>query len=298
MAFMGLMFVGVIAVLMGIAALVGLVLLIIGAVANHRDKKSSVQYAAWAAAQPVAVVPYKKKIYPKVLIIIGSVILIPIFLIVFKIWLDLEHNRRASHENFFSALVEGYFDDAERLIKNGACVDCEPSTNADFKVPAEAGERNVLIHFCARTSANHAEYTDTVGFLLDHGADMEWRVWSHPENDPSHDDGIYGAFSGNFRLTDHCGANALMTAAGSGNFETVKLLVERGADVNARDFCGSTPLMYAARSMSGSYAALTAEFLVQNGADVSTADNFGQTVWDYIDYYDADLVYNVLADYR
>lgn len=44
------------------------------------------------------------------------------------------------------------------------------------------------------------------------------------------------------RLGQEINNNALIAASGEGKLETVKLLIEKGADVNAKDKNGNTPL--------------------------------------------------------
>jgi ankyrin repeat protein len=72
--------------------------------------------------------------------------------------------------------------------------------------------------------------------------------------------------------SDETGATPLLLAAGK-SVVLVTSLVRRGANVNAKDLRGWTPLMAA----SGSRDPQTVEFLIANGADVSAKDNDGWT---------------------
>jgi ankyrin repeat protein len=69
------------------------------------------------------------------------------------------------------------------------------------------------------------------------------------------------------------GTTALMEAATYGHSETAALLLERGADVNAHDERGTTALMMAAAGGHREAAALLREW----GADVFARDAEGET---------------------
>jgi ankyrin repeat protein len=69
----------------------------------------------------------------------------------------------------------------------------------------------------------------------------------------------------------------LMTAAGFGRIQTVQILLDAHADVNARRFEGSTALMDAASSGQTDVVAL----LLRAGADASIKDKQGRTALDY-----------------
>ena len=68
--------------------------------------------------------------------------------------------------------------------------------------------------------------------------------------------------------------NILHYAALIGDLNRVKLLVEKGANVNARDFIGASVLHYAAQS--GNLELV--QWLVKHGSNVNTKDDDGKTV--------------------
>ena len=81
----------------------------------------------------------------------------------------------------------------------------------------------------------------------------------------------------------------MLFAARAGDLETVQLLLEAGADLEARAIDGSTPLLVASRSTDAlagidwriiPYASgheETALYLLERGADVTAADRLGRT---------------------
>jgi len=68
----------------------------------------------------------------------------------------------------------------------------------------------------------------------------------------------------------------LLQAAGWGDADRVRLLIQAGADVHARDKDGRTALMWAARCGDADRVRL----LIQAGADVNARDDFGHTALD------------------
>ena len=67
----------------------------------------------------------------------------------------------------------------------------------------------------------------------------------------------------------------LLSAAGTGCIDVAQLLLERGADVNAKDHDGWTPLIKAAQAGHTEMVQL----LMDHGADPTIADNDGRTAW-------------------
>jgi len=69
----------------------------------------------------------------------------------------------------------------------------------------------------------------------------------------------------------------LRIASAHGQINRVKLLIENGADVNARNRYGNTPLMLA--SINGRQEAV--RFLIEAGADMNVKDSEGSTSLKY-----------------
>lgn len=67
------------------------------------------------------------------------------------------------------------------------------------------------------------------------------------------------------------GPTALHWAAGRGHAEIVRLLLENGAELEAQDYLGRTPLHAAHRHPS------TVQLLLEAGANVNARDSFGAT---------------------
>jgi ankyrin repeat protein len=75
---------------------------------------------------------------------------------------------------------------------------------------------------------------------------------------------------------DEDGYTPLYAVAGRGHKEIAELLIAKGADVNPKDEFGYTPLHIAA----GGGGKETAELLIANGADVNVLANDGTTPLD------------------
>jgi len=72
-------------------------------------------------------------------------------------------------------------------------------------------------------------------------------------------------------------SNALAMEAHMGHADTVRHLIEKGADVNARDDIGMTVLMHAAYSRNADVV----RFLIEKGADVNAVDRGGMNALSY-----------------
>ena len=74
------------------------------------------------------------------------------------------------------------------------------------------------------------------------------------------------------------GRTALLTAAFEGNFENVKNLIEKGADVNVEKKDGKTALLLASGNSKGFQIV---QYLIQNGANINaqTKDGYSPLMW-------------------
>ncbi|KAG4068203.1 hypothetical protein HA402_008844 [Bradysia odoriphaga] len=84
----------------------------------------------------------------------------------------------------------------------------------------------------------------------------------------------------NINGKDEDGETAIMNASNNGRYETVKFLIENGADVNGKDGYGKTPIMFAAAFDNSGIIKL----LVDNGANINATDNGGWSALIYAAY--------------
>jgi ankyrin repeat protein len=76
---------------------------------------------------------------------------------------------------------------------------------------------------------------------------------------------------------DKAGRTALYAAAWAGNVEAAKLLLERKANVDARDREGRTPLIHLAADKPGKWKPDMIKLLLASGADIEALDNTRRT---------------------
>lgn len=156
------------------------------------------------------------------------------------------------------AAFRGDRESIATLIGRGAVLNDLPKGSAAMVVAAHDGD------------------AELIAFLLDHGADIE--TTSRLGREPA-------------QLT------SLMFAADSGGVSAVNLLLAKGANVNARDSGGLTPLFYAVGALDRQMQIVDA--LIRAGADLQARSQSGETALDFAGRYGnteaADVIRKALA---
>jgi ankyrin repeat protein len=187
-----------------------------------------------------------------------------------------------------SASGAGHIDIAKLLIDKGADVNVKSNDGWTALIDASVnGHVNVVkllidkgvdvnanrdIGTTALVSASGAGHIDVVKLLIDKGVDVNaksndgWKV-------------IMYAYPAHPRLTDgrHMDMTALMLASIAGYIDVVKLLIDKGANVNAKNNNGWTALMLVSQIAHQMSHIDLIELLIDKGADVNAKSNDGWT---------------------
>ncbi len=148
-----------------------------------------------------------------------------------------------------SAARAGNLGAVTALMNHGADVNARETYRGQTALMWAAAERHAAV----------------VAALLDHGADWKIRSFERPTEIPK--------LSAASSITPMArgGLSALHFAAREGDSETVRVLLDHGADINQRDGDGSTALVVALLNKHYAFA----KFLLDHGADPNVADNRG-----------------------
>lgn len=93
-------------------------------------------------------------------------------------------------------------------------------------------------------------------------------------------------------IRDYAGRTLLYWAAYDGNTEIARLLIQHGADVDAADEYGITPLMEACEGC----CVETARLLIESGANVNAMDEGLETVLDNVSSFSQPGIFALLRE--
>ncbi len=155
----------------------------------------------------------------------------------------------------FSAARLGRLDIAKELILSGGNI--HEKNNSDES----------LLHNAARSGVNNREM---IQFLIDYGISVDIKTKVEISE---------------FFLSVLIGGRTPLFYAKS--MHNIKALIENGAEINARDASGDTPLHFKIEASTGSLIGITTEvdiikYLIDNGADIYAKNNEGERPIDLI----------------
>ena len=275
MAFMGifLTFLVVFLLVIGASCIVAFICFLVSGLAMVRLKKK---------ADGKVKAPW----YVVLLRIIGSVALVPLVLTVCLLIYAMFANAIDKKTNLARAVMSYDYEQAEKILKNGADPDIRDKNgetlimclvNAETYISADDGN---YYYYAGNYDGEDMTEMDMemIELLLDYGADIDA---AYPDcGERSEHTYSEGGWTDIYANSEHpCGKTALFFAVEHRSPEMVEFLIENGADVNATNACGFTPILICADVRSDYDGGLEiANMLLDSGADTGAISNFRQDI--------------------
>lgn len=167
------------------------------------------------------------------------------------------HYHKSESQCLRDAIQADNLKEVQHLMEHAATL-CPPSERSGRQF-SETQKRAAVLQYAASVNA-----VNTISWLLGQKVnpdDTQWKTYNHRAND---------------------GQTPLHVAAMQAQLEAVKLLLEAGANPNAVDKKGNTPLMIAASGLAGDAEREwhTVDCLLRAGADPSRRNHEGKTATD------------------
>lgn len=232
----------------------------------------------------ISAVRKKKGKNYKVFRIISLVCLAPtIFVIVFGIIKNSVYEN-TTHNSVAYQVLSGNYETACELIEKGASPNCGLYGNEE----AKDGEATFFYSLCVenymypdglKDLMNEDDRFEMIEFMLENGADINKVTYSHESDYEEH---FYEGASWRTR-SDFCGSTPLMYAIRNDEYETAKFLIEKGADVNIKDYCGFNAAAIAASETNRKNTERFLELLKENGCEIDEMTNFNFSTNDILE---------------
>ncbi|MCD8096400.1 MAG: ankyrin repeat domain-containing protein [Ruminococcus sp.] len=275
MAFIALVFVFMLVFAMFIFFIVGIVLVKLSQRKARKARKAAAEIGA-EYVRPKGVLSKR---------VIGIIFIIPFTVLMVVSVSYISISLYKSSKSLVSSVQSGNVENVERLLEKGS----DPNVNLSNEA-LEDGEESLLSYLCQYDSEaisnaggfsdiSKSERLEIIELLIEYGADVNAVSYSDEKNSSNH------YTSGNTtHLSDKCGYTPLMYAVEICDYDAVRLLIDCGADVTCKNYCGFTVLeifaQYAEDTNTQAYDLL--KLLIESGAPTDNVTNFGQTtmgVW-------------------
>ncbi|MBQ4282347.1 MAG: ankyrin repeat domain-containing protein [Lachnospira sp.] len=274
MGFMGIFLVAlfVVIIVVGVSSIIGVTFIIVSIVMKCKYNKNIKNAGNNNLKKP-------KKTY-LILRIIGCIFMVPLVGII-GLFVHSAISTAIEHKTLLAySVTTGDYEQAEYLLKKGVNPDCTLESNK----LAQNGEQTLLSLLCEKGGFIDAledpvddvvteEELDMIRLLIKYGADLEAVDYIHEKNCEWHE---YQEKADYYNRMEGCGYTPLLHAVEGGHYEIVKVLVESGADVEAKGYDGFNVVHIVAEILKDSDGEEMLQYLIDNGARADELTNYMQ----------------------